>query len=334
MSAATQAMVATHPTPGACRPPDRPQTARPPVGRPTSSGVAAVSAEMPRPSIQNPWGLSQEALQKKISFDSERNTNNAATRSVLAQRLKGQEDSDAGGDTFQQSQETAQDQYQNKGHAEQQGQKVGSEQTISRQGGAEQQKGLAIAAPNPYSSADSNGNGVEQEKEASGMPERRRSIDNGQPATATPLRPLRLPCYPPMYMVVKKGDGETLAKMLAAGISPNDRSEAPQTMGGRAFRAPLHYAGIYGRADLMRALLDAGAEPDLLDQHSWPCLHYVALNGRVDLAEMLVVAGASTALRITTNGGLGETAMEFGRRHRQFAFAEALEGLQTDDGDR
>ena len=56
---------------------------------------------------------------------------------------------------------------------------------------------------------------------------------------------------------------------------------------------PLHYAALQGHADVVTALLEAGASVDAVDKQGDTPLHYAAGQGHADVARALLEAGAS-----------------------------------------
>jgi hypothetical protein len=138
--------------------------------------------------------------------------------------------------------------------------------------------------------------------------------------------------YPPLYQAVKRRDIELVVEMLSDGIDPNSPEECTGSSMGPGIagrRTPLHFAAIYQQSDIMRVLLanDPPAGVNSLDAQGWTGLHYSALNGNTEIASMLLGGGADPCVRIVSGGGLGETCVEFARRHGQHRFADCVEAL-------
>ena len=108
-----------------------------------------------------------------------------------------------------------------------------------------------------------------------------------------------------LRQAVLSGDLATTQTILASGFNPNTRDER----GGTA----LHDAVWSGKTDLVRVLLDHGADPNIphVEGLSTP-LHYAAIMGRAGIAAMLLDHGAlikaadrsgSTALHLAAARG-------------------------------
>lgn len=88
---------------------------------------------------------------------------------------------------------------------------------------------------------------------------------------------------------------EVVRALLAAGADPDADSENP--FGVR----PLHAAAAAGDHDSARALLEAGADPNVRQQGGYTPLHSAAHSGDVELVRLLLVHGADPAL-VTDDG--------------------------------
>jgi ankyrin repeat protein len=65
---------------------------------------------------------------------------------------------------------------------------------------------------------------------------------------------------------------------------------------------PPHWAARYGRVEIVRMLIDAGANLNVKDNDGWTPLHWAAIHGEVEIARMLIGAGARKD--IANNKGL------------------------------
>ena len=60
---------------------------------------------------------------------------------------------------------------------------------------------------------------------------------------------------------------------------------------------PLILASQYGRLEVMRYLLEQGADRDKVDHVGWTSLHWAASRGHLDIAKLLMVYGADLNAR-------------------------------------
>jgi len=110
---------------------------------------------------------------------------------------------------------------------------------------------------------------------------------------------------------------ETADFLLKAGANPN-------TSSANQFRVrPIHSAAAHLDAerslDLVRLLLEGGADPNVDQAGGWTPLHQAAAHGREECAKLLVAHGAS----LTAKSDDGRTPLEMARAKSH----DALEGL-------
>jgi hypothetical protein len=70
--------------------------------------------------------------------------------------------------------------------------------------------------------------------------------------------PSELSAYTGVFAAAAKGDAATIAKLASTGTSVNAKD-------ARRGRTPLHVAAFMKQRDAMKALVDAGADPNALD---------------------------------------------------------------------
>jgi ankyrin repeat protein len=95
-----------------------------------------------------------------------------------------------------------------------------------------------------------------------------------------------------IFSAVATGDVAAIRRILAA--SPDDLERRMDRTNHR--RRPLHLAVVKQQEDALRTLLDAGADPNTLDEGSLTPLDQAVLSGRLKLADLLVARGAEVTL--------------------------------------
>ena len=117
----------------------------------------------------------------------------------------------------------------------------------------------------------------------------------GQPASA---RPTRMPPSVGLHEAALKGDLEAIRQYIEMGSDLNEKDAA----GGSS---PLIIAATFGRADVARALIDAGADVDHQNNEGSTALHTAALFCHTKIVEALLDKGADKQIRNNT----GSTAL-------------------------
>jgi len=117
-------------------------------------------------------------------------------------------------------------------------------------------------------------------------------------------------------LAVYFGRVETAKMLLEAGAHPD-------TSSANEFKVrPIHSAAAHREAgvslELVRTLLESGADPNVAQAGGWTPLHAVAAHGREEIAKLLVESGASLQAR-----------SEDGRTPLEMAQAKGHAGLET-----
>jgi ankyrin repeat protein len=81
--------------------------------------------------------------------------------------------------------------------------------------------------------------------------------------------PSELSAYTGVFAAAAKGDGATIARLASSGANVNARD-------GRG-RTPLHVAAFAKQRDAMKALVDAGADPNALDADRYDAVTIAAV---------------------------------------------------------
>ena len=90
-----------------------------------------------------------------------------------------------------------------------------------------------------------------------------------------------------LFDAISQGRPERIGPLIAEGANSNAYHE-------RLYDEwrPMHHAALDGRADCIRALLEAGVSPDAIDQYFSTPLHHAAGQGHPDCVALLLNAGA------------------------------------------
>jgi ankyrin repeat protein len=82
----------------------------------------------------------------------------------------------------------------------------------------------------------------------------------------------------------RNGDFEKVIKGLVNGVNVNRTDEYGST--------PLHWASLFGYAEVVKILLDVGADFNLADKYGLTLLHRASLDGRAEVVKILLDKGA------------------------------------------
>ena len=100
----------------------------------------------------------------------------------------------------------------------------------------------------------------------------------------------------------KSGDLAALQRALIEGADVNYAASGDKNW------TPLHWACYYGHLEIIRALLDAGADPEAKADDEATPLHWACLQDQVEAARILLLeAGANTVAKTDK----GYTALHF-----------------------
>jgi ankyrin repeat protein len=88
----------------------------------------------------------------------------------------------------------------------------------------------------------------------------------------------------PLLLASMSGDLETVSVLLAGGASANPR---PNPSGN----SPISEAITFGRGDIVRVLIQAGAKTDLVERTGVNLLHWATITNRADVVAELVRSG-------------------------------------------
>ena len=108
-----------------------------------------------------------------------------------------------------------------------------------------------------------------------------------------------------------------VVRVLLEGGADVDRANADQD-------TALHVAAQYGHLDVCRLLLDWGAKVDPLNKWRFTPLHWAALLGRLSVVELLVERGADVSVKDED----GRTASDLARRWGTNKMADLLDRVR------
>jgi ankyrin repeat protein len=113
--------------------------------------------------------------------------------------------------------------------------------------------------------------------------------------------------YPPLGLAIFFGHRQLAKDLIAAGADVNAAAGNAQRV------APLHAAAAVRDHELLRMLLERGADPNARQQLDYTPLHTAASRGDVEMAKMLIAAGADTTVKASDGAGVADVARKYGQ---------------------
>jgi|EP00669_Euglena_mutabilis_P006518 hypothetical protein len=121
---------------------------------------------------------------------------------------------------------------------------------------------------------------------------------------------------------IRAGDLAAVQKHLSYGVSPDTKDAAGISA--------LHFAVGVNRLDILKALMDAKADPKVVDNQGNSVLHYAAGYGHVQTTEYFLQCG----LPINATNNAGETPLDLAVRNNHAAVVATLKSRGAQTGKR
>jgi hypothetical protein len=134
---------------------------------------------------------------------------------------------------------------------------------------------------------------------------------------------------PMLVAAVVKGNGAAVVRLLAAGADPNASLPERSPSGEAAHSTALCAAAAHGRLEVVRLLLDGGADPSCAGSAGGTPLMVAAGRGRLEVLRLLLERGATVD---AVSLGDGWTAFHIACVLNQADCAEALARAGCDVG--
>jgi ankyrin repeat protein len=113
-----------------------------------------------------------------------------------------------------------------------------------------------------------------------------------------------------LSIAVIRGYDEIALLLIEKGASLDARDKSGDRENRTPGNSPVHYAAIYGRTRVLKAMLDRGVSPNLRDRNGRTLLMMAAENGHRETVKLLLERGADPK----TRSALGDTALDAARR--------------------
>eukprot|EP00163_Fabomonas_tropica_P006318 TRINITY_DN158_c0_g1_i3.p1 TRINITY_DN158_c0_g1~~TRINITY_DN158_c0_g1_i3.p1 ORF type:complete len:206 (+),score=38.73 TRINITY_DN158_c0_g1_i3:508-1125(+) len=114
--------------------------------------------------------------------------------------------------------------------------------------------------------------------------------DTHPPPTPCPLQPQDDEGWTPLHTASSLGD----LRIVKALIQADKSNVSARTSSGNT---ALHYAASKGHEDVVKFLIESGADVDALDDYKATALHRAAARGRLDVVKQLVASDANVNLQ-------------------------------------
>lgn len=119
----------------------------------------------------------------------------------------------------------------------------------------------------------------------------------------------------PLMMAAITGDYDTVTVLAEAGAAQDVRDLNDYGM------LAFHHAARHGNVEALRAFLDLGTDPDVLENSHSTAIMFTAYNGHLEASQLLIDAGADLTIR--DQGG--QTALYWARTRNQPEIAAIIE---------
>lgn len=114
----------------------------------------------------------------------------------------------------------------------------------------------------------------------------------------------------PMYLAGKGGSSDLIRKSILLGANPNHSAFD----GSNAISKAINQGNCYGldTTEELKALIEMGADPDLIADAGYPALHWAVVMNKIDHLKILIELGAD--VKAKTSDFPPETLMQVAER--------------------